>query len=246
MELIKKTMNVADADGWYLLQNEYRIWIEDITDEDSGETTPVERQEVVCGKGTALNVITISLLRENGIETVKVSNIPLKGNQEKQLNIWETILKVRSAKGESKKTYMVSAECPAGAEKFISEWHELNVEATFELTKVNKQDYDKVIKMYDIEKEQYEESGDKNKKVKWYKCQIYVMFDDDSDSNGSSQRNILCQATSFENAIKAIKSVLGKNEYESIYNTFKLVQEQKIEEVFIPDESVSYYSNSEL
>ena len=242
--LIKKTMNVADAAGWYLLQSEHRTWIEDLLDEDTGEITSVERSELVCGKGTLITVITISLLQENGIGTVKVSNIPLKGNQEKSLNLWETILKIRTARGESKKTYMVTADCPAEAEKFISEWHELNVEATFELTKVNKQDYNKVIKMYDLEKEQYEEDG--KKKVKWYKCQMYVMVDDESDSNNSSQRNILCQATSFENAIEAIKSVLGKNEYESIYNTFKFVQEQKIEEVFISDESISYYSNNEL
>jgi len=244
MELIKKTMNVADANGWYLLQNEYRTWTEDFSDEDTGEVVPVERQEVLCGKGTLINAIMMSLLKENGIETVKVSNFPLKGNQEKGLTLWETILKVRTARGESKKTYMVTADSPAEAERYISEWHELNVEATFELTKVNKQDYNKVIKMYDTEREEYEANG--NKKVKWYKCQIYVMIDDDGDSSNSSQRNILCQATGFEKAIEAIRLVLGKDEYESIYNTFKLVQEQRIEEVFIPDESVSYYSDNEL
>jgi hypothetical protein len=237
-------MNVADANGWYLAQNEYRKWMEDFTDDETGEVVSEERQEVLCGKGTFLNEITVSLLKENGIENVKVSNVLLKGNQEKGLNLWETILKIRSGKGEGKKTYMVTAECPAEAERYISEWHEVNVEVSFEIVKVNKQDYDKVIKMYDLEREEYEKDG--TKKVRWYKCQIYVMIDDEGDSSNSSQRNILCQATGFEKAIEAVKQTLGRDEYERIYNTFKLVQEQRVEEVFIPDENVSYYSNDEL
>jgi hypothetical protein len=244
MDLIKKTMSVDDANGWYLLQNEYRTWKEDVTDMDTGEITTVERNEVLCGKGTQINEIIAKLLTGNGVTEVKVSNISLKGNQEKVLNLWETILKVRTKKGDSKKTYMVTADCPAAAEKFISEWHELNIEGSFELIKVTKQDYNKVIKMYDLEREEYEKDG--TKRVKWYKCQIYCIFDDDADSSNSSQRNILCEATGFEKAISAIKLVLGSDEYENIYNTFKLLQEQKIEEVFIPDESISYYSDNNL
>jgi len=244
MELIKKTMNVADANGWYLLQNEVRTWMEDFTDEDSGNVVSMERSEILCGKGTQLTALDISTLEENGIKTVRVSNIALKGNQEKSLELWETTIKQRSNRGVSKKTYMVTADSPANAEKYLSEWCELNVDAVFEFTKVNKQDYNKVIKMYDTERDNYEADG--NHRVKWYKCQIYAVFSDDSEDGNAGSKNILCQATSFENAIEAIKMVLGNDEYDSIYNTFKLVQEQKIEEVFIPEEQVSYYSNEEI
>ena len=247
MELIKKTMDVADAKGWYLTQNEKRYWTEEIIDDETGDPTTVERSEMLCGKGALINEITLSLLEENGVKTVKVSNIPLRGTQEKYLNLWEAVLKVRSAKGDGKKCYFVTADCPADAETFISEYFEVNIDAIFELVKVNKLEYGKVIKIYDTEREEYESDG--NKKVKWYKCQIYSMIDDDDDdgnSRSAGAKNILVQATSFEKAIAAIKLVMNRSEYESIYNTIKLLQELNIVDVFIPDESVSYYSDSEI
>jgi hypothetical protein len=39
---------------------------------------------------------------------------------------------------------------------------------------------------------------------------------------------------------------MGRDEYDEIYNAFKSMQELNIQEVFIPDEKVSYYSNHEL
>lgn len=247
MEIIKQTLEVKDAIGLYLIRNEKRHWTEDFTDEETQETSKIERSEIVCGKGTLINEIIASLLEENGIETVEVSNVPLIGTQNKNLNLWEALLKVRSNKGDSKKCYYVTADCPANAEKFISEYFEVNVEAVFELVKVGKLEYGKVIKMYETEREEYEEDG--KKQVRWYKCQIYSMIDDDDDtgeSKSAGMKNILVQATTFENAIAAIKMVLNRSEYESIYNTIKFLQELNVVEVFIPDEQVSYYSNEEL
>jgi hypothetical protein len=218
--------------------------MEDFVDEETNEVTSVERNEVVCGKGTLLNAINISLLEENDIKTVKVSNVPLLGTQDKNLNLWEVVLKVHSKKGDSKKSYYVTADCPAASESFISEYFEVNIEATFELVKVNKLEYGKVIKIYDLEVEQFGEGVS----AKWYRCQIYSMIDDDDDGSNRSagDKNVLVQATTFENAIKAIKLAMNRSEYESIYNTFKLLQELKIVDVFIPDENVSFYSNGEL
>ncbi|MDR0864985.1 MAG: DUF4494 family protein [Candidatus Symbiothrix sp.] len=244
MELIKKTLDVHEASGWFLIQNALRYWNEDIEDDETGEITTVERNEVLCGKGTCLNDITISLLAENGVKAVKVSNIPLLGTQEKNLNLWETVLKVRSNKRKSQKSYFVSADCPADAEVFISEYFEVNIEATFEVIKVNKLKYGKVIKMYETERDEYEADGKWH--VKWYCCQIYAMFDENSETGNACTRNVLIQATSFEKAIEAIKLVNGRSEYESIYNTFKIVQELNIVDVFMPDEDVSFYSDNEI
>jgi hypothetical protein len=72
------------------------------------------------------------------------------------------------------------------------------------------------------------------------------MVDSDSEDGNAGIKTILVQAKDFENAIAAVKSVLGRNEFECIYNTFKLLQEINIVEVFIPDEQVSYYSTGEL
>lgn len=246
MELQKKTLPVEESNGWYLMNTEYRYWDEDFIDEDTGDTTSIERKESVCGKGTLINDITKSLLIENGIKTVRVSNIPLLGSQEKRLNLWETTIKLLTGKGGSKKSYIVTADSPAAAEVFISEYLEVNLEAAFKLTKVNEQDYDKVIKMYDTDREELEQN---NKRINWYKGQIYSLFDDEDDEGESSSagaRNILVQATSFEKAIEAVKTVMTRNEYESIYNTFKKLEELNIVDVFMPDENLAYYSDKEI
>jgi len=246
MEVIKKTMNVEDASGWYLTQNEKRYWMEDFKDEESDEITSVERNEIICQKGSLINEIIASLLKENGIETVIVSNVPILGEQDKISNLWETVMNVRYPKGANrKKSYFLIADCPSDAETFIANYFELNVDAKFELVKVNKLDFNKVIKMYETERDEYEEDGKKH--VKWYKCQIYSMVDDDdSGEKSAGMKNVLVQATDFEKAIAAIKAVMNRDEYESIYSTLKLLQELNIVDVFIPDESVDYYSNEEV
>ena len=244
MELVKKTMNVQDAKGWYLMQNEKRFWTEDFVDEDTNEVVPTERSEMICGKGALLNEILISLLVENGIEKVNVSNIPILGNQEKYMNLWEVVLKVTEKGNPRKRSYIVTADSPSGAESFISEYFEINIESAFELVKVNQVDYNKVIRVYDTEREEYEASGTHT--AKWYKSQIYAMVDDDGESNNAGCRNLLVLAFSFEKAIQAIKAVMSRNEYDEYYNTFKTMQELNIVDVFLPEESVSYYSDNEL
>ena len=244
MELIKKTMNVADAKGWYLTQNEKRYWTEDLIDEDTSEVQTVERSENLCEKGAQLNELLISLLQENGIKTVKVSNIPMRGIQEKYMNLWEAVLKVTEKGNPRKRSYIVTADSPAAAEAFISEYFEINIDAAFELVKVNQVEYNKVIKMYDTEREEYEASGTHT--AKWYKCQIYAMVDDDGEGTNAGSRNLLVLAFSFEKAIQAAKLVMNRNEYDEMYNTFKTMQELNIVDVFIPEDKVSYYSDSEL
>lgn len=245
MELQKKTLPVEEANGWYLMQTEKRYWDEDFIDEDTGNVSTIERSETLCGKGTQINDIIKSLLLENGIKTIKVSNIPLLGQQDKNLNLWGTDVKILTGKG-NKKSYIVTADSPAAAEVFISEYLEVNLEATFKLIKINEQDYQKVIKIYDSEKEQLELN---KKRICWYKAQIYSLFDDGEDEGeGSSagSRNVLVQATSFDKAMAAIKAVMTQNEFDSIYNTFKKLEELNIVDVFMPDENLVYYSDEDL
>ncbi len=112
--------------------------------------------------------------------------------------------------------------------------------------RVNEQDYQKVIKIYDSEREELEAS---KKRVFWYKGQIYSMIDDEyeeGESSSAGARNILVQATSFEKAIEAVKAVMTRNEFESIYNTFKKLEELNVVDVFMPEENLAYYSDSEI
>lgn len=245
MELRKCSLPVEEANGWYLMQTEKRYWIDEFIDEDTGDPTSTERSEPICGKGTQVNEIIQSLLIENDIKTIKVSNIPLLGTQDKKLNLWETNIRILTGKG-NKKSYIVTADSPAAAEVFISDYLEVNLDAVFKLSKINEQDYNKVIKIYDSEKEQLEQN---KKRICWYKAQIYSMFDDgedEGDGSNAGSRNILVQATSFDKAIAAIKAVMSNNEFDSIYNTFKKLEELNIVDVFMPDENLAYYSDEDL
>ncbi|MDR2928304.1 MAG: DUF4494 family protein [Cytophagaceae bacterium] len=246
MEILKRTLPVEEAKGWHLVQNECKTWTEDILDDETGNVTSVERSEVILCRGCKLTEIDILALKENSIGNVYVSNIPLKGNKQEHVNLWETSLKIRDKNGEKKKTYIVTAESPTAAERFISDYLEVNVECTFEAVKVSKLDYSKVIKLYDTERDEYEQDG--KHWIRWYKSQIFASIESDGDAETGSNpiKNILVQATDFETALKAIKTVMGRNEYDEIYNAFKTMQELNIDEVFIPDESVLYYSNNEI
>jgi hypothetical protein len=247
MELLKKTVDVQAAIGWYLMKDEKRFWKEDFADEDTGAIVTPERSEVICGKCTQINEIIASMLTENGILQVEVSNTPLLGWQNKYLNLWEMVLNVTFGGKRQNKSYFVTAECPAAAEKFISEFFELNINGSFELVKVSKLNFNVVIKIYETELDDLVKQNEG--KIFWYKCQMFAMIDsDDSDGaqHSAGTRNILVQATSFENAIAAVKLVNNRNEYDSIFNTFRLLQELNIEEVFIPEEKVNFYSNNDL
>lgn len=249
MEIIKKTLPVEEAIGWHLLQNEYKRWVEDFTDEDTGNVTPVERIEVILYKGCELTELDVSALKENGITSVYVSNVQLKGVKEEYGDLWEAnlIVRISSAKSSKKRTYIVTASSPSAAEAFISEHLELNVECTFEAVKVSKADYQMVIKLYETEREEYEASG--ARRARWYKAQLFATVDGDSggeESCAGDAKNILVQAAHFEAALKAIKAVMGRNEYDAIFSSFKSMQELNVEEVFRPEDRVSYYSNKEL
>ena len=120
------------------------------------------------------------------------------------------------------------------------------MEAKFKLVKINEKDYNKVIKIYDIVREQLEQN---NKRGCWYKAQIYSMLDDEyeeGESNSAGARNILVQATSFDKAMEAIKIVMNRNEFDTIYNTFKKLEELNIVDVFMPEENLAYYSDEEI
>lgn len=245
MELIKKTLDVADANGWYLLQTEKRFWLENFIDPETGDSTTAEQSEVICKRGTQVNDIIMSLLQENGVNTVRVSNVPLLGSQDKNLNLWEAVIKVRTNKGNSKQSFITKADCPGAAERFVAEWFEVNVDGSCVFVSVKSQDYSKVIKLYETESDVIEKDGNA---VLWYKCQIYSMLDgdDDGESHNAGSKNLLVQASSFENAISAIKTVMNRSEYDAIYNTIKSLSELSLQKVFVPEEDVSYYSENEI
>jgi hypothetical protein len=236
MEVIKRILPVEEAKGWHLLQNEIRTWVEKFEDGETGKVVNVERNEVLLRKGLMLNELDVLTLKDNGITTVSVSNVPLIGSKQEYMSLWEASLTVITKFGERKRTYIVTAESPTAAEAFISGYMEANVECTFEAVKVSRLSYGKVVKPYEAELEAHEAEG---RCARWYKAQVFAALGEEL----SPAVNVLVQAMSFEAAINAIKTV-ERNKTVNTYYVFKSMQELNVAEVFIPDGAVSYYSIS--
>jgi hypothetical protein len=245
MEIIKKTLPVEEAKGWYLLQNEVKTWTEDVADEETGDVTPTERSEVLMRMGCELTALDVSTLKENGVTEVRVSSMPLKGIKEERVNLWEATLRVRGAAGAKKRAYIVFAESPTAAEAYISGYMEQNVECKFEVVKVAKLEYSRVIKMYESEREEYEAS--KKHFARWHKAQVASLAEDSAGAEiESASVTLLVQATSFDEAVMATRATLSADEYTSMFSEFKAVQELAIFDVFLPDEEAIPYSRYDL
>ncbi|MDR1562289.1 MAG: DUF4494 domain-containing protein [Dysgonamonadaceae bacterium] len=246
--VIKKTLPVEEANGWYLLQTVYKTWTEDFVDDKTGEVVSVERNETILHRDCKITDIDIATLKENGITSVYVSDTQIKGRKYERMNLWEASLNltliIAHKQCKKKKTYIVTAESPTDAEKFISDYLETNVDCAFEVLKVSKIKYNTVSKLYDTEREEYEADGNS---LKWYKAQLVATTEnEDGKIEVYSTKNILVQAKDFETALKAIKVTKRKNRYDVEHRHFKSIQELKVEKVFVPDKAVVFYSNNEL
>ncbi|MEG2341431.1 MAG: hypothetical protein RSB69_11870, partial [Odoribacter sp.] len=75
--------------GKYLAKNAIRTFNGDFTDEDTGEIVTIERNEIIAKRGTYIDLITISLLRENGITDIEVSDECRLGTWVNNFTKWE-------------------------------------------------------------------------------------------------------------------------------------------------------------
>ena len=156
-ELIKKVMNVSDANGWYLAENAVRKWTENFKDDDTGEIVPIERSEVIYPMGRILNDISISLLVENGIENILVSNKEITGEQQKYLSLWLLEATSFNFKGkEVSNNYIIPKRTPLECEEFFTKWGELNIKGKFAIKKIVPFEIWTVLAPYESEIEQAE------------------------------------------------------------------------------------------
>lgn len=168
--LIKKKVNIEDANGWYSAEKAYRKWNEDFIDEDTGEIVSIERNECILPIGELLNPINVSLLQVNGITDIMVSNKKITGNQEKYLSLWQLECVSRDMLGkERSQFYLIPKGSPLECELFFKEWAVTNIDGGFTIKKVVPLDFSVAILPYNDE---LEEAGKKNISVRFYKATI--------------------------------------------------------------------------
>ena len=136
-EIIKKKMKVSDAEGWYIAEP-VRIMIEEsIVDETTREFRKVERFQIISNVGERLNAINISLIAENGVEEVTVSNKMITGQQEQYPSLYQVTAEHFDIRGTYiSANYVMGKGSPLECEEMFKEWAEVNIQGQFKVKKI--------------------------------------------------------------------------------------------------------------
>lgn len=184
-------MKVTDknARGKYLSKNALKTWQEDFIDEDTGEVVSIERNEVIVRRGALLDDLTISLLSENGITDIEVSEIKRLGSWDNSRRKYEVVASVpRQFHGKTKKVkevYLTHEYSAAEAEARVVDELEKSCEGEFKIFKVAVSNIDRII------------LGDGDK---WYKAVIKYSDLDDKDV----KQSFLIHSDCTDNALSTL------------------------------------------
>jgi hypothetical protein len=204
--IIKKQMNVSDADGWYLAENAYRKWEEDFLDEDTGEIVSISRNGIIAPIGEMLTPISISLLQKNGINELFVSNKKITGIQVRYLSLWELEVISYDVILEKNKSdyYIIPKGSPLECETFFKEWAELNINGDFTIKKAVPLDFSIALFPYEDEVEQAREEL----KLEMYFYKIVIK------SRSRSLKKIIALADNLSNIQAVIVDKFLSKDYQ--------------------------------
>lgn len=184
-------MKVTDKNvrGKYLSKNALKTWQEDFVDEDTGEVVSIERNEVIVRRGALLDDLTISLLTENGITDIEVSEVKRLGSWDNSRRKYEVVASVpRQFCGKTKKVkemYLTHEYSAAEAEARVVDELEKSCEGEFKIFKVAVSNIDRIILG----------NGDK-----WFRCVIKYSDLDDKEV----KQTFLIQSDCADNALSAL------------------------------------------
>jgi len=234
MEIIKKQLPAREAKGWFLYENALKKWEEDFLDEDTREVVSIERYEVIAPKGELVNEIIISLLEENGIEQVWVSNVRTTGVQNNYMQLWQVELSWFDRK-EVKSRYLVPAVHPKEVEDFIRIWAEQNIIGAFSIGNIVQKDFTRALFMYDKDEEKLNK---KSQSALFYKAVL---------KHDTDRSNILIKADKFRTAERAVTKMLIYNE-DSGHRFYEVVKMEllNVSKCFLEQTAIDYYSLSEF
>lgn len=228
--LVKKNINVADANGWYMAEPATRKWMEDFIDEDTGEIISVERNEIISPVGDHITPITIAMLQANGVLEVVVSDKKITGRQQKHMSLWQldavSFDPIKSK--ERTDSYIIPKGSPLECEVFFREWGMLNISGPFTIKKVVPLDYSAVYLPYENE---IQDAGNRHIGLRFYKAVLKAI-------DGGSM-NLIVQADRI-NTVEAEVWVeyINKGHYDRISE----IKEININKLFDDGLNVTRYS----
>lgn len=214
----------------YLSKGISKKWIEDFTDEDTGETVSINRSEKLFERGLLINQDTLAQIRfyiEAGdISEVEVSNQRRMAYESENRNSLYPFTAQISMDGKGKK-FLLYANCVEGAILVLKDYVELNYEGAFYITLVKQ--FDSCIILTDnlkkqkvdvglaylkgeIDSEEYadrkdfendEESPDEKK---FYSLEVKVIYEEGSEII----RTFVVQTYNVDRAMMIINNYLKK------------------------------------
>lgn len=173
----------------YLAKRLLKTWKEDFVDEDSGEVTTIERNEVLFESGRLIDKELLAQIQffmsAGDIDSVEISN------QRREATLVSTSgtspWTISAQIGQKKYKILLYARSINMAMEIIEDWIGLNFRSHFEITGVKnfencillKDSLKKLKKSEDESEENEEENLDK----KFYQIEVKVVYEDDFESS---------------------------------------------------------------
>lgn len=159
-------INSVDMLGKYLAEDLRRTWTEDFVDEDTRAVVPIERSELIFGKGAYIGMEQLSeinfFILANAIKELTVSNQDRKAYETAfSYNLWLGVVEF----GDSKRRKVIFyAKGLKMAYDILTDWYELNFSGSFHILSLREQDRSVVL-------ENLPESDDE---VKFYETEVKI------------------------------------------------------------------------
>lgn len=216
-EIRRTTSNPKEMINMYLAERVLKGWKEDFVDEDTGDVTTIERNEVLFEKGV---LVTQDLLTElnfhiqcGDVKEVTVSNQMRMGicMPNDYLSPWQVTTKDHENK---KKRFILYSSSSEMATEIVKDYYELNHSGLFYVSQIKELDsivilkdtlkkrvVEEVVPIEDFEVAQDEEIEN----PKFYQLDVIITI------YGSATRTFIVETTDIDKAILIIKNNIIKN-----------------------------------
>lgn len=230
--------------GRYLVNKLCRTWTETFMDEDTGDTVPVERREVLFEKGTQITQDNLAKIRfymaEGSVKEVEVSNQRRVCYEMKNERLYPFMAQVSI--GDKKHKVLLYATGVENAITIIKDYVELNFEGMFDILMVK--EFESCIVLLDklkgmkysferdfcsgkisaeeflqelalqVDEEEREKEQEERKTKKWYKINSKIVTADKEGNERTEFFLFVVNSTSAERANMLINVYLKQKQDE--------------------------------
>jgi len=230
--------------GRYLVNKLCRTWTETFIDEDTGDTVPVERREMLFQKGTQITQDNLAKIRfymaEGSVKEVEVSNQRRVCYEMKNERLYPYMAQVSI--GDKKHKVLLYATGVENAITIIKDYVELNFEGMFDILMVK--EFESCIVLLDklkgmkysferdfcsgkisaeeflqelalqVDEEEREKEQEEKKPKKWYKINSKIVTADKEGNERTEFFQFVVNSTSAERANMLINVYLKQKQDE--------------------------------